>query len=247
MTRFIPMRTFAAVAAIGLFAFCASGWANAQSLSVSPVNVQLAPGETATAITVENMSDRAAAFQLRVFDWAEKDGEDSLSPTGAIVASPPIGTVEAGGTQVIRVVLRRKPVSREETYRIWLDEIPPTDSPRAVRIALRLSIPVFAEPDTRAIPDLHWSLVREGGEIYLVAANAGTRHETVRKLIVKGPDGNVLATDGNISPHILAGSERRWHIAGLRRAASDGMVVQVTAETDSGSSSQSVGFASRNP
>ena len=216
--------------------------ADAQDFAVAPVNVQLASGQAAATLTVENRSDRPTSFQIRVFEWSEKDGQDQLVPTTAMVASPPLGTIESGGTQLIRLVLRLRPAAKEATYRIWLDQIPSVEETGAVRMALRLSIPVFAEPDGRAGPDVHWRIVRKDGEVYLIGDNVGTKHETIRDLVLKAADGSVLKTDGNVSAHILAGGERSWHITATRRMPPPGSTVRLTVDTDGPSVDQPIAF-----
>lgn len=217
--------------------------AAAQTIAVEPVVIQLAPGATTATLTVVNQGEREAAYQLRAFTWNSEEGKDSLAPTDSVVASPPLGTIAPGGRQLVRLVLRTAPQSAETTYRIWLDQIPPPAEPGAVRIALRFSIPVFAEPATRVAPDLKWHLTREGGDTYLVVQNDGSRHQTVRDLALTDADGKALATEGNVSPHVLAGASRRWHIAGAVRGAA----LRLTAKTDDGSIDQQVAAASPGP
>lgn len=208
----------------------------AQTLGVQPVNIQLAPGEESASLTIINQGEQETSYQLRAFDWKVQNGDDQLTQTDAVVASPPLGTIAPGGKQLVRLVLRRNPQSAESTYRIWLDQIPPAAQPGSVRIALRFSIPVFAEPAGRIASDVKWRLVRENGGIYLVGDNAGLRHQTVRDLVLTDAAGHAVVTDGNVSPHILAGSFRRWHVAG---SPPNGQL-HLTAKTDEGSIDQFV-------
>ena len=111
---------------------------------------------------------------------------DELQPVSELLASPPLATIPAGATQVVRLVLRRPAIGREASYRILLDQIPPPAEPGTVRIALRLSIPVFAEPTAHAVADCAGRSNPRGGKLYLVAVNEGSRHETVRDLTLSG-------------------------------------------------------------
>ncbi len=237
-----------AISVISVFASIAAvSDADAQALSVGPVNIQLAPGQMTAALTVVNLAESATSFQIRAYSWSEQDGKDQLVPSDALVASPPLGSIDGKGKQLIRLVLREKPTVKEATYRIWLDQIPSPAAATSVRIALRFSIPVFAQPDTRSAPDVQWRIVREHGDIFLVGNNIGTRHETVRNLVLTEARGGMLETDGNVSPHILAGAERRWRISSAERLPAAGSQVQLTADTDGGSINQSIAFASDNP
>jgi fimbrial chaperone protein len=114
-----------------------------------------------------------------------------------------------------------------------------------VRIALRFSIPVFAEPEAAAMPDVRWQITRKGAQLYLIGNNMGAEHETIRKLVLKEADGKVIGTDDNASPHILAGAERSWRISATKLAP--GSALRLTAETDGPSIDQSIRLPSGSP
>lgn len=185
----------------------------AQSLAVQPVVVQLAPGQMAETLTILNQSPDPSAFQVRAFVWETENGADKLTPTDKVAISPPLGTIAPNQRQLIRVVLRQPAQTKEETYRIWIDQIPAASEPGSIRIALRLSIPIFAAPATRVVPDLQWRLTRAPGGLLLTATNAGTRHMAVRNIALAMPDGRALKLGGNTSPYVLAGGMRQWTFA----------------------------------
>jgi fimbrial chaperone protein len=186
----------------------------------------------ATTLSVTNASDTDTAFQLRVFAWSQSGNDDQLSATDQILASPPIGSIAAGASQVVRIILRRPSQNAEATFRILFDQIPPPAKPGTVRIALRLSIPIFVEPSTRAVPHLQWRVEREGGDAYLVARNSGDGHERVRNIALAAPTGRVFKVDDNQSPYILAGNTRRWRLV-TSGSTVPGAVVHLTAQGDS--------------
>ena len=204
----------------------------AQSLTVLPVSLQLAPGQTAASLTVINSGSAETSIQVRALAWTQNGGEDQLTPADVILASPPLATIPAGGTQVVRLVLRRPPVGKEETYRILLDQIPPAGSAGTVRLALRLSIPVFAEPKTRTASHMTFSSENSGGGTTLVALNDGNRHETLRDIAMKSDTGLILKTGNGASPYVLAGSTRRWKVVTLADEATPAVPVRVTAHAD---------------
>jgi fimbrial chaperone protein len=209
--------------------------AEAQGLTVLPVSIQLVPGQMATALTVINQTDSETAFQVRAFAWAQSGaGDDQLTPTNELLASPPLGTIGAGATQVVRLVLRRPASGHEAAYRILLDQIPPPASPGTVRIALRLSIPVFAEPAGRVAPHVQWRIENDGRQALLVAVNDGTQHETARDLAL-----GAAKVDAKTSPYILAGATRRWRILSPS-ALSTGASLRLTGRGDAGGIDESV-------
>lgn len=197
----------------GLCFFLASSAAMAQSLAVLPVNIQMAPKQMATTLTVMNQGATETSVQLRVFAWKQVNGTEQLTPSDDVQVSPPIATIAPGATQVVRLVLRRAPRGSESSYRVLLDQIPPVAESGTVRIALRLSIPVFAQPGTRAAALVKYRIESKDGVATLVATNDGTRHETLRDVTLSSGQGNDLKPAANASPYILAGATRSWPIA----------------------------------
>src|ERR1035438_4083783 len=66
--------------------------AGAQSLSVLPVNIFLAPGQSATTLTVTNQGNSKTAIQIRAFAWDQQGDSDQLEATEAVLVSPPIAS-----------------------------------------------------------------------------------------------------------------------------------------------------------
>ncbi|MBR0650385.1 molecular chaperone [Roseomonas terrae] len=217
---------------------CAARPARAQSLTVLPVNIRMAPGQMTAVLTVINQGADESSFQVRAYTWSQPAGDNELSPTQDLLVSPPLGTIAAGASQVVRVVLRRPAQDKEASYRILLDQIPGTATPGMVRIAVRLSIPIFAAPPNRPIaPRLRWRIDNEGGRAFLVAVNDGTRHESVRDISLAGRSG--IRLGGDALPYILAGGTRRWPLLIPGRSLSGGSV-RLSAQSDAGPIDQAV-------
>jgi len=212
----------------------------AQSLSVLPVNVHLAPGEKATSLTVSNQGTSKTAIQIRTFASSQEGGEDKLTATGEVVASPPIASLEPGATQVIRLILRKSPQGRESTYRILLDQIPPPAEPGVVHVVLRLSIPIFAQPTTVAVPHMQYHVETSAGQIYLVGTNDGLRHEALRDFELTTSDGRKLKPASGSSPYILAGATRRWTITAQGPLPMPSETLHLTGHADAGAIEEQV-------
>lgn len=224
--------------AVPLVAF-AGGAANAGGISVMPVTIQMVPGLMTAALTVTNEGDSETSFQVRAFAWSQgPGGNDQLATSDELLASPPLGTIAAGGRQVVRLVLRRPAQGKESAYRILLDQIPPPASPGTVRVALRLSIPIFAEPASRIAPHLQWRVEASTGENRLVAVNKGGRHERVRDIVIAASGGGAPKVEANVSPYILAGATRSWKI--LASGLVPGASLLLTARADAGAIDQPV-------
>lgn len=241
MISWSPSRCKAAIAlAVVLVVFLTGAMAKAQSLMVLPVNVWLQPGQRATTLTVTNGGDRETAIQIRAYAWNQQDGDDQLASSDAVVASPPIATIAAGATQIVRLILRQPPQDREATYRILVDQIPPPAEPGIVHVVLRLSIPIFALPTARATPHLQFHIERNAGSAFLVATNEGGRHEAIRNVTLWTSDGRQLSTKSNASPYVLAGATRRWPIVVEGTPPLPGETLRMTAHADGGVTEQKV-------
>jgi len=83
--------------------------ASAASLGVSPVRVTLSESQSMGALTVRNDGTEPASLQMEMLNWSQAEGQDVLTPTRELLANPPIFTVPAGGSQLVRVGLRRGP------------------------------------------------------------------------------------------------------------------------------------------
>jgi fimbrial chaperone protein len=218
--------------------------AEAQSLSVLPINIFISPGEKVSALTVTNTGDTETAVQIRAFAWGQKNNDDQLADSDAVVLGPPIARIAPGASQVIRLVLRRQAEGREATYRILIDQIPPPAEPGIVHMVLRLSVPIFVQPATRAVPHLQFHLETDDGKLYLVGTNDGLRHEVIRGIELSAADGRKLKEEVSTSPYILAGATRRWPIAAQGTLPLPGETLLLIAHSDAGAINQQVGLVS---
>jgi len=199
---------------------------------INPINVVMAPGQEAATLTITNGEDHEISFQIRAFAWQEDHaGGSQLARTNELLVSPPLGTIAPGATQIARLVLSRTPQDRELSYRILVDEIPPPARVGEVRVVMRLSIPVFAEPAGIAAPPVQWRIARVGPQAWLVASNDGARHQTVREIVLHTADGRTLP----LKPaprYVLASGEHRWSIEPDGSLPGPGTVLRLTALGD---------------
>jgi fimbrial chaperone protein len=212
------MRTVTILAALTLLACLLASEAQAASLEISPVLVNLAPGQTATTIQLTNHSGAASAIQVRAYRWTQAGDEDALAATQDIIVSPPIFTVADGAAQTIRLLFRGGgAAAAERTYRLLLDEVPPANTKnRQVIFALRLSLPVIAGAASLPPPALQWRAERgSGGQTVLTARNTGAEYDKVGAIDVTLADGShpKVAARGTNS-YVLGGAERHWVIQG---------------------------------
>ena len=197
-----------------VLALAAALGAHAGSFTANPVRLTLAPGAMSTSLLLENTGDQPVLVQAELMAWSQQDGKDVLTPSQALVVSPPIFKVAPGAAQTVRLGLL-KPVAgdREITYRLFLQEVPQPPAPgeQGVSVALRLGLPVFVLPKTRAAPQLAWRAKPDGRDIRLSLTNSGTAHVQAVDCKLYRADGTLIA-EQQLGAYVLAGQTRSWQI-----------------------------------
>lgn len=224
-----------AACSLALFLVMASS-ACAGSFQVSPVRAILSSNKPVTALTVRNTGADPAVIQLEALSWAQNADKDVYAPAPDILATPPIFTIPAGGSQVIRIGSRAPaPAGIERSYRLFLREVPPPAEPgfRGLRMALQISIPVFVLPASMIAPDLHWRAATDAqGMIHISVTNGSTAHLRLRNLaLTRAGDPRQLLS--RQLTYVLAGATRDWLIK-RDTATPIGSTLHITAQTDDG-------------
>lgn len=198
----------------GLAALLALSPALAGTFTISPLRVDFADATGMAVLTVRNEDGKPVVVQTQGLAWSQEGGQDALTPSRDLLVSPAVFTLPAGGSQLVRVALRRDvDPARELTYRLLLQEVPQVASPdfNGLQIVLRLSVPVFVEPRAPATPQVAWIATRDGdGKLSLSARNDGTAHARIHRFSVKTADGAATVFDQPELAYLLPGSSRHW-------------------------------------
>ena len=223
------MRKFFRAVLAACLAACLTGWggaAGAAALQISPVLVELAPTQGAGGIMLRNPGATPIYGQVRIYGWEQADGDDVLSPTSDIQASPPIIQVPPGGEQLVRLVRVSKDApARQQGFRLIIDEIPDPSSAAVNGVVLRLrySVPVFVAGTTPSPePALAWRVERAGGEWVVRLSNSGSRYAQVAELQILNRAGKPVAQLEGLLGYALANRARQWNLPA--RQGADGPV-----------------------
>lgn len=202
------------LAALVLF-MALEGVGHAGSFQVSPVRATLSATKPIAALKVRNTGSTATVIQLQAMRWTQLDDQDALAPAADLLATPPIFTLEPGASQVIRVGSRQPADANvERAYRLLLKEVPPPAKPGFVglRIALKISLPVFAQPAANASANIQWRAIASSGDhLLLIAHNTGNKHAHLTGLTVTSSGHSAPLPDTNV--YVLAGATRTWRLA----------------------------------
>jgi|HubBroStandDraft_6_1064221.scaffolds.fasta_scaffold132047_2 fimbrial chaperone protein len=209
----------------------------AASLQVAPVLVEIpAPGATST-LKLRNEGAKPLDAQIRIFRWTQVDGEDSLTPTDDVAASPPLASMRPNTDYTVRVVRTTKePVAKEEAYRLLIDELPGPAGGQAasVNIALRYSIPVFFSVPGGAPPKLSFELQQRANKPVIVVSNAGDRRLRLAKLKFTDGKGAVANFGDGLAGYVLGHSSKSFAVPANARGFGTGGVVSLSALSDVG-------------
>lgn len=201
------------------------------TLGVSPTRIELAPGRPAAVVTLTNSGEAPLLLQVETFAWRSSPSTADLEPTRELVAVPPLLRLAPGDRQIVRVARRSDaPPAVEESFRLLVTEVPSGEAAAGgVRLALRMSLPVFVTPPgARAEP--RWTIERDAAGPSLVVANRGRAHLHVRRIEVLAAARPIGLGDGPV--YVLAGREHRWSLAGARLEGA--RALSIRAETNLG-------------
>ncbi len=197
----------------GLVMLCT---AHAGNFYVNPVRLELSKSSPTETLQVTNSGTTDVTVQLKIVQWLQTDGEDQLTPSRDLVATPQLFLLRAGGSQIIRVgIAKKSDFSKEGTYRLILEEIPPPPEPgfRGLQIALRLGIPIFLKPETSHAQEFSVSRVsnrhQASNDVALLMHNPGLVHAQVTSIkIFSADDKEELLGNYEGNLYVLAGQKK---------------------------------------
>jgi fimbrial chaperone protein len=208
----------------------------AGSFGIAPTRVELDARRRIEVLTVHNQGVEPAQVQVRAFAWSQRDGQDQYDETHEVLVAPPVFELPPQADQIIRLALRRNPdPTRELSYRVVLEEVP-HELPVGVtglKVALRLTIPVFVAPAQPARAVVTWQAHRlADGTLQIQAANSGGAHVQINQFDLQLGDATA-PLPVRTAWYVLPGSEVSWIVrppANVTREAA----LQVQGSSDRG-------------
>jgi len=210
--------------------------AEAASLRVSPVLLDMKAPQAASSITVWNDAKEPINVQVRVFRWSQKDGADVYTPATDVVASPPITTLKPGGENIVRIVRTSKQaIQAEESYRLIVDELP--DPARrqtgTITLVLRHSIPVFFSKPEPAAATPQWTVQQKPGGFQVTVTNSGTKRLKISNLSLAGGKTALAKRDGLVG-YALGKSTASWFVPATPGSRLSGRSLTISADSEAG-------------
>lgn len=188
----------------------------AGTLQINPVLVEIGSGRRTATVSLRNQENVPATIRAYALGWRQSDGEDVYEESAAVIVSPPIFTIPAGGTQLIRVGLR-SPSATPQAYRLIVEEVPEASPGGGIRVALRLNLPLYSAIEAGDAAALRWSARRlpDGGWL-VEAANPGAGYVRLDPGAAAAATGIAFEDDINFGT-VLPGATRRWRIGAQPR------------------------------
>jgi len=191
----------------------------AGEFTIVPLRVALDRGKRAAEVVVRNDDKAPLRMQLLAMSWhQDADGKDRYEPSDGLIYFPRALEIPPGESRLVRVGVRAAPVTREETYRLFIEQLPPPaqdPSPKGatVRVLLRVGVPVFVAP---AQPEHKAEVTRlelDGGRVRWTVANGGNVHFAADRveLTALGRDGTRLHSRRFQERYFLAGAAKTMH------------------------------------
>jgi len=204
-----------------LFAWASSSVAG--EFVINPLRVSLDKTTKASEVVVRNDDKVPLRMQVEAMSWSQNgEDPDHYAPAEGLLYFPRTMEIPAGDSRVVRVGVRAAPVTREEAYRLFIEELPPAlaDEPAqgtSLRVFLRVGVAVFVAP---AQPERRGEITRldlKGRKVEWVVSNSGNVHFRADQveLVGIGRDGTRLFVQPFQERYFLAGVTRtlRFDIA----------------------------------
>ena len=203
-----------------LLATAGASVAWAADFTVNPIQIFLSAQTKSAILTVQNTSTEPLRFQLNAFGWAQDPaGQMLLTPTNEVIFFPRLLTLAPNEQRIVRVGTSVTPGPVERTFRIFVEELPPSTAqsapPGQLRVLARMGIPIFVEAragraELRLAPP-----TLAAGRVTFELRNAGTRHAIPQQIRVRGlgPAGEPVWERDQDGWYILAGDRRVYEMA----------------------------------
>ena len=215
----LPVRQLLATALmlVGLWAGPHAGAASAATFTVEPTQIFLAGRTGSVLLTLRNESTETLQFQLSAFAWGQSpSGEMRLDATEDIVFFPTLLTLKPMETRRVRVGSATAQDVREKTYRIFVEELPPTGQTAGsgVRVLTKMGIPIFVRPVKEVATATLNDVRQQDGALRFTVANVGTVHIVPQRIQVRGLTGTKTTFDRALEGwYVLAGGRRDFDMA----------------------------------
>lgn len=213
----------------------AASSARAAGLEVTPVLVELSRSEPRATVVVKNVGAAAVRIEITASAWDQTAaGEMRLAPAPEIAVYPPLLQIAPGEERKIRVSTTAAFGARELSYRIFLRELPPAETPNdrpGIHLLTKIGIPVFLVPSRPQLRAEIAGAAVHAGRLAVTIRNTGNTRLSPGKLKVEGlgADGKIVFTTDADVWYVLGGGERALDVKLPREGCARTRLLSVSA------------------
>ena len=204
--------TLCTAAALAAAIFCGVA-ADAASVDINPVRIDLAGTGVPAEIKLTNTGDTELSVQVDALQWQQDlDGADQLLETNELLAVPPLFSIPPGEHQIVRVgFLGEQSPELEQSFRLLVTELaaaPDAQSTSQLSMRMRFSIPAFVTPSIAVPrPSIVVNDVTKRDDATIVRIeNVGNAHAQVAEINIRGEDGWYSLAQAQAVRYLLPGA-----------------------------------------
>jgi fimbrial chaperone protein len=207
------------------------------SFKAVPVKLFFNPGTKSTVLRVTNEGGEKVTVQLDAREWRQdENGEDVYEETRDIVFFPKMADIDKGEERIVRVGYQgQRVLSREKTYRLFLQELPATrPGEMALKFALRMGIPIFIKPQKETMEWTIGGVELSEGNLTVRVKNSGNIHFFVSKIMATGLDdsGKTVFSREMKGWYALTGASKLFAMAVSREECLSANAIKVAVEVE---------------
>lgn len=193
------------------------------NFNISPLSISLTVGEKSGSYTLENLSQRKAAYEIYpVTREILNNGEEKLQTTKLIRIFPSKIILDSGQKKRIKVLyLGKRNIDKEQSFRVLFNsldlDIDDQEGEAAqVRTKFNFATTFYITPKD-ASADLNSHVVKKNNRYQLQLKNSGNKHIILRNWKVELVNGQSKHTYSGELPdvNVLAGNELYIPLSGL--------------------------------
>jgi fimbrial chaperone protein len=208
-----------------------------QEWSVSPIRLEFASEKASGVITISNNSAKRLNCQMKAFRWTQdEEGKDRYTETRDIIFFPRLMVIEPKDRKVIRVGTKVSASQAEQTYRLFVEDVTPSQSGEGANVvfAIRFGVPIFLKPFKEKTEGVIERIAMDKGVIEVTVKNTGNSHFIIQKITVRavGPGSEAILSKDLPGWYLLSGSVKNHTMEIPRESCRKIARVEIEVKTD---------------
>jgi fimbrial chaperone protein len=155
----------------------------AGEFTINPLRVSLDRSIRASEVVVRNDDTAPLRMQVEAMTWRQDaEGKDQYEPADGLLYFPRAMELAPGESRIVRVGVKAAPVTQEDSYRLFIEELPLATPANAeaqgtsLRVFLRVGVAVFVAPAKVNRSGEIRDLAMRSGAVEWAVANTGNVH-----------------------------------------------------------------------